>query len=91
MLEQVVTPDVDDESDRRAYELDVREILIGADAEVHASVRPDLPELARDLEIRALVGDDVVGIEVAARLGQSRNERGEWCRVGRRGGTLRAE
>jgi hypothetical protein len=92
MLEEIVAPDVDDEGDRRPYELDVREILIRADADVHASVRADLPQLARDLEVGLLVGDDVVGIEVPSRLGQTRDERRERRRVGRRGaGTLGAK
>jgi hypothetical protein len=92
VLEQVVAPDVDDEGDRRTYELDVREVLIGADPEVYASVRADLAQLACDLEVGLLVGDDVVGIEIAAGLREARNERGKGRRVGeRRGRALRAD
>src|ERR1041384_3672140 len=50
------------ERDRRPNERDVREVLIRADADVHAAARARLRQLAGDLQIRRFIRDEVVGI-----------------------------
>ena len=49
----------------------------GTDADVRAARKLRLAEGRDDVEERALVGDEVVGVEIAARLGELRDACGE--------------
>src|SRR5262249_15210813 len=75
--QQVVAPDVDDERRCGPDPRDVREVLIGADADVHAARDAALLERGRDVQVGALVRDQVVGVELAVWLGELFAERGE--------------
>ena len=77
MKQQVVAPDVEDEDDLGPDRGDVGEVLIGPDADVRAPLDAALLQVRNDVQIRALVGDEIVGIEVASRLGERRDLRGE--------------
>src|SRR5438034_1360495 len=70
MLEDGLAPDVDDEGDVRTNLGDVREILFRPDAEVGSARDAHLAQLADHVEIRCLVGSEVVGTEVPILLGQ---------------------
>ena len=70
MLDQVVPADVDDESDTRPHRGDIREVLVGTDAEVRTALHAQPPQCAERQEVRILVRDEVVGIEEPAALGQ---------------------
>jgi len=75
--QQVVAADVDDEGDRRPHFADVGKILIGTDADVGAAANTAPLQLGHDLQVRALVRDQIVGVEVAGALRQGGNRRGE--------------
>src|SRR6266508_6015953 len=74
MLDHGLAPDVDDEGDVRTNLGDVREILFGPDPEVGPARDAHLAQLADDVEIRCLVGSEVVGTEVPILLGQVPDE-----------------
>ncbi len=80
VLEQVVTPDVDHVGDLRTAGGDVGEVLIRADAYVGAASRAVFDERVHRAQITRLVGDEVVGVEVATRFGE-RGDRGGEVRV----------
>ena len=70
---QVAAADVEDERHPRANRRDVREVLLGTDAEVHAAGLSSARTSVGNDELKpALVRDEVVGVEVAARLGERR-------------------
>ena len=71
--QQVVAPDVDDEGDVGPDRGDVGEVLVGTDADVRAAADAALLQVRNDVQIRALVRDQVVGVEVSRRLGQRRD------------------
>ena len=77
VLKHVLAPDVEDERVARPHARDVAEVLLGSDAQVDAARRRGVRELVRDLEVGGLVRDEVVGVEVAARLRELRAERRE--------------
>ena len=66
MQQQVVAPDVDDEGDRRPDLRDVGEVLIRADADIRAAGDARRLQRRDHVEVRALVRDQVVGVEIAA-------------------------
>ncbi len=85
--QQVVAADVDDEGRCGTDARDIREILVGADADIDAAGHAALLERRHDVQVGALVRDQVVGVEVAIRLGQliaERRERGRRRRGRRR-------
>ena len=59
---------------------DVREVLIRSHADVDAAAHPQPPQSVDHVEIRRLVGDDIVRVEEAAGLGQLADEARE-CRL----------
>ena len=77
MKQQVVAPDVDDEGNVGPDRGDVQKVRFGPDADVRAAFDAALLEVWNDVQIRTLVGDEIVGIEVASRLGERRDLRGE--------------
>ena len=86
---QIAAPDVGDERDPRLERGDVGEVLIGPDAEVDAAGLHDALQLRDDDLERVLVRDEVVGAEVAVRLGEVVDQApelgvGEARRAGRR-------
>ena len=76
--EKIVAADVEDERDGWPDVGDVGKVLIGTHADICPTPDAAPLQLGQDFEIRALVGDQVVGIEVSVRLG----ERGNLCREG---------
>ncbi len=81
--QQVVAAQIDDERDGRANGGDVREVLIGSDADVGAAARAGGLQRGNDLEVRLLVRDQIVGVEFALRFRElldARSERGLWRR-----------
>ncbi|MFO0571131.1 MAG: hypothetical protein U0263_36195 [Polyangiaceae bacterium] len=82
--EQVVATNVDDERIARTGERDVREVLLGADAQVHPA-GPHAPEQPRDdLQERGLVRDGVVLEELPGRLRELADQGREVRRAARR-------
>ena len=77
VLEEVVAANVDDERNARPDLRHVREVLIGPDADVRAAGDADPPHAAEHVEVRRLVGDQIVGVEVPAGLRDPRRERRE--------------
>ena len=75
--QQVVAPDVHDERDRGTAFGDIREVLIRSDADVGAPLEILGAERGQHLQVRRLVRDQVVGIEVAAALRERRDRLGE--------------
>ena len=73
MEQQVLAADVDDERQPRPERYDVGEVLLGADTEVDAARRRAPLELGDDRLERGLVRHQVVGPEVALRLGEARD------------------
>ena len=68
--EQVVAPHVDDVDDVGPDCRNVRKVLVRADADIDAAPHATLLQIGDDLEIRALVRNEVVGVEVTRRLRQ---------------------
>ena len=75
--QQVVAPDVDDERFGGPDAGDVGEILVGADADIDAARDAGLFERGHDVQVRLLVGNQVVGIELAVGLRELLDQRGE--------------
>ena len=73
MRVQVAAPDVDDERHPRLERHDVREVLIGRDAEVDAAAL-HLPQRRHDMLKRTLVRHEVVRLKCAVRLGKILDE-----------------
>jgi hypothetical protein len=69
VLQQVVAPNVDQERHVRSDGGDVREVLVRSDADIGAAGGADPLERSDDMEIRVLVGNEVVGVEEAGSLG----------------------
>jgi hypothetical protein len=69
VLEQIASADVDDEGDARPDGSDVREILIGSHAHVHAAGARGLPKLREHVLIRVLVADEVLRPKRPGRFG----------------------
>src|SRR5690606_349915 len=74
VLEQVVPPDVQDERDRRAQRRDVGEVLVRTHPDVRAAPAAQRTQVLGDVQVRRLVRDQVVRVEVAARLRQLRDQ-----------------
>src|SRR5580765_5163675 len=70
MLQQITAPDIDDERHPWMQGGDVREVLIGPDAEIDAVRQRALLQFGDNLLIRALVRDKVVGAEEPVGLGR---------------------
>ena len=70
-MEQVVAADVDDESPAGTNSSDVVEVLFRPDTDVDAA---DCMHLVDDLCVGAFVRDQIVGVEVAAGLGEGGDE-----------------
>ena len=88
---QVAAPDVDDEDDLRLERGDVREVLLGPDAEVDALDLRAAGELRDDVLEVNLVRKKIVGAELAVGFGEVGDERpvvavGELLRQRRRAG-----
>ena len=77
MVEEVVPTDVHDEGDLGADLGDVGEVLIRADTHVRAAAEPSVLEGVEDVQISRLVRDEVVRVEVPARLRDPMDESGE--------------
>ena len=70
VLLQIAASDVGNEGDMRLERGDVREVLVGTDAQVHAAGLDDPRERRQDDLQRVFVRDEVVGPEVPAGLGE---------------------
>jgi hypothetical protein len=75
--QEIVAPDVDDERDGWPEVRDIREVLIRADADVRAAGEAGRRERGHHMQVRPLVRDQVVRVEVAFRLGQLRDAGGK--------------
>ena len=80
-MEHVVAPNVDDEDDGRPEFGDVGEVLVRPHAEVRSPGQSTPGQRIHDIEVSALVGDQVVGVEVATWLRYPMDERGEGRRI----------
>ena len=70
MLDQILSPDIDDKRQFRLQRGDVRKVLFGTHAEINASCLSPCSQVREDALKRAFVGHKVVGDEGAARLGE---------------------
>src|SRR5690242_2436506 len=68
MLDHVAAPNVEDDGDLRLQRDDVREVLLGSDAEVHTARLEGLFQPRNHRLKTRLVGKQVVGAEVSTRL-----------------------
>ena len=84
MEQQIVAPDVDDEGNAGMNLRDVRKVLIGSDADVDTARDAGRFQGGYDLEIRPLVRNQVVGVEVAAFFRQALDALGERRQIGLR-------
>src|SRR5689334_9322288 len=75
MLQQIVAAYIDDDRQARAYARNVSKILIRPNAEINAARDAKLAHLDQHMLIRGFVRDQVIRIEVAAGLRQSRRQR----------------
>ena len=89
VLQQVVTPHVEQEGNVGAGAGDVREALVRPHADVGAAAHAEPVERAHDVQVAALVRDEIVGVEVATRLRELGDGAGE-RRIAERGEPLRA-
>ena len=88
----VVAPDVENEGERGPLLGHVREILVRSHPHIGAPIHMESPHRTQHIEKGGLVGDEVVGIEVAPRLGERlhqrhplrEGERGRYCGARRR-------
>ena len=71
--QQVVAAQVDDEGDARLDLRDIGEVLVGTHADIRAAGEARIAQGRHDVQIRPLVRDEVVGVEIAAGLGQLRD------------------
>ena len=86
MFEQVAPANVDNEGEFGTQLGDVGVVLIGADAEIDPAAGKGAEALG-DRKKRRLVGNEIVGIEIAFGLGKFGDEGGEFGRTERaRGG-----
>ncbi len=77
VVKEIVPPDVHDERQRGTELCDVGEVLVGAHAGVRAALQIQRLQPVHHLEVARLVGDEVVGIEVPARLADPLHQRAE--------------
>ena len=56
---------------------DIGEVLVGTHADIRAPGEARIAQGRHDVQIRPLVGDEVVGVEIPAGLGQLRDKRRE--------------
>ena len=70
VLEEVVPTDVDDEGKVRLELRNVGEVLIRSNAHVYATTHAPLSHCSHHVEVGCFIRDQVVGIEVSARLGK---------------------
>ena len=68
MQQHIVAAYVDDERDGRTKGGDVREVLIGSDADVGAAVGAGSFQCRNDVEVRLFVRYQIVGVELAFRF-----------------------
>jgi len=85
MFEEVAATDIDHEGELGAKLGDVGVVLIGADSEIDAAAGKGA-EAFGDREERRLVGDEIVGVEVAFRLREFGDQGGKFGRVEGAGG-----
>jgi hypothetical protein len=81
VVQQVVTPDVGDERDHGRDLRNVGEVLVRPHAHIGAPGHAQPIHGPEHLEVAALVGDQVVRVEIAARLRDSGHQRRE-IRIG---------
>jgi hypothetical protein len=74
MQQQIIAANIHDHGHSRTHARDVRKVLVRSHADIYAAGNSAPLQLADHMQIGALVGDEVVGIEIAARLGQLSNK-----------------
>ena len=73
MQQKIVAPQVDDEGNGRFELCDIRKVLVGADANVGAAGDVGAAQRGDHAQVRPLVGNEIVGVEIAGALGQLRD------------------
>ncbi|OFV91569.1 MAG: hypothetical protein A3H95_01070 [Acidobacteria bacterium RIFCSPLOWO2_02_FULL_64_15] len=77
MQQQIVAADVDDEGNGGAHLRDVGEILVRPDADVRAACHAAVPQGGDDVQVGLFIRDKIVGVEIAAALGELRHAAGK--------------
>ena len=77
MLKHRIAPDVDHDGQLGMRFRDVRKPLVGAYAQENAATHAQCTQIVECVQIRCLIGDQIVRIEIAALLGQPVVQLGE--------------
>jgi len=74
MEKKVLASNIQDDGQTRPYLCDVSKILLGANAQIDPVMDTKAPETSQNLQVRGLIGNQIVGIEKAGVFGKAMDE-----------------